>query len=161
MQGNRGMMLEGLVEHTNRQYALKGIAQVQKVATPIKIIRKMPGDKMMACWDKKSTVDFVGCTHDGHYICFDAKETQVKNLPIKNIKDHQLKHLRNTHELGGIAFLLVWFRKEEKCFKLPYQALDAYMQQTTSKSIPLSYFIEHGIEIELGANGFVCPYLTE
>ena len=159
MQGNRGMILEGLVEHTNKQYALKGIAQIQKVATPIKVIRNMPGGKMMACWDRKSTVDFVGCTHEGNYICFDAKETQVKNLPLKNIKDHQMKHLKNTHELGGMAFLIVWFRKEEKCFLLPYEALERFINDSDSKSIPLKYFEKEAKKIQFGENGYVLNYL--
>ena len=64
-QGNRGMLLEQEVELTNKQYAIKGIAQVQKVATPIKVIKKMPGGKLMACWDRKRTVDFIGCLADG------------------------------------------------------------------------------------------------
>lgn len=159
MQGNRGMIFEGLIENTNKQYAIKGIAQIQKVATPVKIIRRMPGDKMMACWDKKSTVDFVGCTKEGNYICFDAKETQVKNLPLKNIKPHQIKHLKNTHDLGGMAFLIVWFRTEQKCFTLPYEALEAFMSVSESKSIPLKYFEEKGQIVEFDNNGFVVNYL--
>ena len=159
MQGNRGMIFEGLIENTNKQYALKGIAQIQKVATPIKIIRRMPGEKLMACWDKKSTVDFVGCTKDGNYICFDAKETQLKNLPLKNIKPHQLKHLKNTHELGGMAFLVVWFRDERKCFNLPYEAIEAFINTSASKSIPIKYFEEKGLQVYFDSNGFVVNYL--
>lgn len=159
MQGNRGMIFESLIENTNKQYALKGIAQIQKVATPVKIIKTMPGGKLMACWDRKSTVDFVGCTKDGTYICFDAKETQLKNLPLKNIKEHQLKHLHNTHRLGGKAFLVVWFREERKCFNLPYKALESFISSNASKSIPLKYFIEHGQEVSFDHPDYIVNYL--
>lgn len=158
-QGRRGMLLEQEVELTNKQYGIKGIAQIQKVATPIKVIRKMPGGKLMACWDKKSTVDFVGCLYDGTYVCFDAKETQEKSLKLANIKPHQLKHMKDTYELGGAAFILVWFRKLEKCYALPYAALEQYIAESTAKSIPIKYFEENAQEIFFGNNGFAINYL--
>ena len=158
-QGNRGMLLEQEVELTNKQYAIKGIAQVQKVATPIKVIKKMPGGKLMACWDRKSTVDFIGCLADGRYICFDAKETQEKSLKLANIKPHQIKHLKATHDMGGAAFILVWFRKVGKCYALPYEALETYMNTSEAKSIPIKYFEENGEEIYFGDNGFSINYL--
>ena len=150
--GNRGMTLEALVELTCKSYAVKGIANIQKIATPVKVLKTYPDGHIYGYWDKKSTVDFVGTVKDGRYVCFDAKETTTGNLPLKNIKDHQLKHLKNTYHLGGMAFLVIWFREKEKCYALGYEYIEKFMNEETRKSIPISYCEKYGKEIEIGTN---------
>lgn len=158
--GNRGMLLEQIVENTNLQYGVKGVAQIQKVATPIKIEKTMPGGKIIAHWDKKSTVDFIGCTSCGMYICFDTKETTVPRLPLDKIKPHQIQHLKKIYQSGGISFILVWFRKEEKCYVLPYAKLEAFIEAAEQKSIPIRYFEENAKEVYFGENGYALNFLS-
>ncbi len=85
-RGLRGSAFEDLINMTNRQYMQRGLAVIQKVPTPITPVEVNNASHTItsAYFEKKSTVDFIGAAQ-GIALCFDAKETQAKNLPLKNI----------------------------------------------------------------------------
>lgn len=155
---NRGMTLEYLIELTNNQYKRDGVAVVQKIPTPVKVVKSYQGGKISGHWEKKSTVDNVGC-FKGKYICFDAKESEKASFPLSNIEQHQINHMKSIVENGGIAFLVIYMRKYNKYYKLDFKQLELFMQQEERKSIPLNYLEEHGQEIGCDNNGYVLNYL--
>lgn len=157
---NRGMGLEMLIEHANDQYAAKGIALIQKVATPWKVIRK--GKQIVNAFpEKKSTVDFIG-VYNGKPIAFDAKQTELKTrFPYANVEKHQIDFMRRWEETGGIAFMLIEFKAHKKTFLVPFAYFDAADKAGARGSIPYESFFEwrNVYEVTQG-NGIVLDYLS-
>ena len=83
------------------------------------------------------------------YIDFDVKETINKtSIPINNILNHQIEHLKNIYENGGIAFLIIYFKMLDRYFILPYKDLAEFIKQNDRKSIPVDYFINSNLEVK-------------
>lgn len=116
---NRGMGLESLIEYANAQYASKGIAQIQKVSTPWKVIRK--GNQIVSAFpEKKSTVDFIG-VYRGKAIAFDAKSTKnTTSFPLANVDEHQVRFIADWVKSGGIGFLLIEFASFGEIYLMPF-----------------------------------------
>lgn len=143
-RGLRGSAFEELVNMTNQLYRKQRLALIQKVPTPIVPIEVNNKEHTItkAYFGEKSTVDYIGVVQ-GIAICFDAKETQNKNFPLKNIHDHQIAFMEDFTEQEGIAFLLVHFKFAKEVFFLPFEQLKHcydLAQQGGRKSIPYEDF---------------------
>ena len=88
-RGLRGSTLEEMINLTNDMYRAKKLALIQKVPTPINPLKLNNADRTitLAYFEQKSTVDYIGVIQ-GVPVCFDAKETGRKSLPIQNIHKH-------------------------------------------------------------------------
>lgn len=150
---NRGIGFEREVELTNLYYKNNNIAFIYKKPTPIQIVKvdysKREKTKITeAYFSKPSTTDYNGI-YDGMYIDFDVKETINKtSIPINNILNHQIEHLKNIYENGGIAFLIIYFKMLDRYFILPYKDLAEFIKQNDRKSIPVDYFINSNLEVK-------------
>lgn len=156
---NRGMGLETLIEYANAQYSAKGIATIQKVATPWKVLWK--GNQVVSAFpEKKSTVDFIGVSK-GKSIAFDAKETELKTrFPLSNIEQHQIDFLRDWEKNGGIAFLIINFKAHNEIYFLPFAYIDGLNATGAKGSIPYASFKEMRNVYQIGqGNGIVLDYL--
>ena len=156
-RGLRGSAFEELIYFTNEIYRRNGLAVVQKIPTPITPV-KLDKDKRitLAYFDKQSTVDYMGAAQ-GIPICFDAKETGQKSLPIQNIHSHQIEFMEDFNRQKGVAFLLVHFSAYGKYFFLPVEILKFYWQQAEQggrKSIPLDAF-EQSYEVFIEKNSVI------
>ena len=145
-RGLRGSTLEEMINSTNEIYQKKGLALIQKIPTPIKPIQieKETRHITLAYFDKQSTVDYIGVVQ-GIAVCFDAKETTLKSLPIQNIHPHQIAFMKDFQKQNGISFLLVYFSAIDSFYFLPFETLEQYWtdsQKGGRKSIPLSAFEE-------------------
>ncbi|NLP46169.1 MAG: Holliday junction resolvase RecU [Epulopiscium sp.] len=145
-RGLRGSTLEELINLTNELYYSKKLALVQKIPTPIKPIKINKENRTitLAYFEQKSTVDYIGVVQ-GIPICFDAKETSQKYLPLQNIHDHQIQFMSCFEEQEGVAFLLVYFSYYNKYFFLPFSILKNWWNQAQNggrKSIPYRVFPE-------------------
>lgn len=155
---NRGRQLETELETTNQYYNSQGIAKIQKIPIPVKVLNfnSQTGKITNAFYEQKSTVDYIG-TYQGRTIVFDAKETNVETrFDLKNIKQHQYQYLKDQHQCGAVAFLLVRFKKLDESYYLPFKLLDEYMvkkQQGGRKSIPYEEIARD--QYKLKANGLV------
>ncbi len=89
-RGLRGSTLEELINMTNDAYANRNLAVIQKIPTPIKPVKIDSENKTvtLAYFEQKSTVDYIGAVQ-GIPVCFDAKETTRRMLPIQNIHEPQ------------------------------------------------------------------------
>ena len=143
-RGLRGSALEELINFTNERYRQEGIAVIQKIPTPITPV-EVDNQKhtiTLAYFDAQSTVDYIGIAQ-GIGICFDAKETGLKSLPVQNIHAHQVQFMDDFNKQGGVAFLLIHFSAMGKYYFLPVEVLKKYWQQAQSggrKSIPIDAF---------------------
>lgn len=156
-RGLRGSAFEELINFTNEMYRKNGLAVVQKIPTPITPVQ-LDKDKRitLAYFDKQSTVDYMGVAQ-GIAICFDAKETGQKSLPIQNIHSHQIEFMEDFNKQKGAAFLLVHFSAYGKYFFLPMEVLKKYWTQAEEggrKSIPFDAF-EQRYEIKIEKNSII------
>lgn len=129
-RGLRGSALEDRINMTNELYKRKGIALIQKVPTPIKPI-KIDKEKRvitLAYFEQKSTVDYIGVVQ-GIPICFDAKETALKSLPLANVHAHQIEFMRAFKDQGGEAFLIVYFKKYDEHYLMDIDTLEFYYNE--------------------------------
>lgn len=157
---NRGMQLEHDIESSNRAYMMKGIAVIQKIATPFKPLRDRQGNFSKLIPAEKSTVDFIGCLN-GRGLAFDAKETNKTNLPLANVHEHQTRYLMRYRDCGGHAFLLVRFVKQNETFILPIKEFIKWHDAVPDggrKSIPYNWFCENCVTV-WSKNGIVLDYL--
>lgn len=143
-RGLRGSVLEDLINFTNERYKQQGVALLQKIATPITPVKINPenGHITLAYFEQQSTVDYIGVAQ-GIPICFDAKETSKKHLPLQNIHNHQIEFMEQFAKQNGISFLIVNFTTLDKYFLLPLETLSLYKKNAENggrKSIPIDAF---------------------
>jgi recombination protein U len=151
------MGLETLIEYANQQYLAKNIAQVQKVATPWKVVRK--GSKIVSAFpEKKSTVDFIG-VYKGRAVAFDAKSTENKTrIPLGNFEEHQLQFLINHLRLGGTAFYIIEFKLLKEIYYLHVMDFWEWYSRFPNSSLTLDWIRRKGSLVEQG-HGIVLDYL--
>lgn len=127
-RGHRGDLLEDLINLTNEYYRKNSFACIDKVATPIKVVKQNElGQITLAYFEKKSTVDFIGIAQK-IAICFDTKETSQTSLPLQNIHKHQLEYMQNFRKHGGISFIIVHFKKTDDYYLVPLEMLEYHIK---------------------------------
>ena len=161
-RGLRGSGFEQSINYTNEVYRQKGLGLIQKIPTPITPIeiQKETGRISLAYFDSKSTVDYIGIIQ-GVAICFDAKETREKSLPIHNIHEHQIEFMRDFKNQGGISFILVHFKFFERYFYMPIDVLIKFWNRAQNggrKSIRFDEF-DKNYEIYPDKNNTIIHYI--
>ena len=146
---NRGMDLENEINKTNLYYLDNDIAVVYKKPTPITIVKvdypKRSAAKVTeAYFQVPSTTDYNGL-YKGQYIDFEAKECASKtSFPLSSIHKHQLEHLKRIIKNGGIAFLIIRFTIYNETYFIKADRFLAFIENSTRKSVPYSWFQENG-----------------
>ena len=157
--GKRGMNLEEEIGRSNQYYLEKKQAVIHKKPTPIQVV-KVDYPKRTAAvireayYRQSSTTDFNG-VYKGTYIDFEAKETKNKtSFPLKNFHEHQIQHMNQCQEQGGITFVIIFFSTLNRVFLLENQELTLFWKNKNKtkgrKSIPLAYIEKKGFEIPFG-----------
>ncbi len=148
----RGMKLEKDINDTNEFYLASNIAVIHKKPTPITLVKVSYPSRNKAIikeayFNTPSTTDYNGI-YKGKYIDFEAKETSGKSFPLSNIHDHQIKHLKQIDNHGGIGFIIVRFTKLNLNYYLGIKEFLNFTENNGKKSIPLEYFTEFGYKIK-------------
>jgi len=161
-RGLRGSAFEEMITLTNQLYQQHGLALIQKIPTPITptAVDNKARTITQAYFEKKSTVDFIGVAQ-GLAICFEAKETAVLSLPLKNIHLHQVEFMENFRRQEGVSFLLVNFKRKDETFLLPSEELARFCEAAAKggrKSIPYSEFDQQ--LVVKNRDGFPVHYLV-
>lgn len=159
---NRGMELEDLIIFTNEIYRKKGLALVDKVATPWAVNYNHKTRKVFSAYPlEKSTVDFIGVSH-GRAIAFEAKSTNIKtNFPLKNIREHQIQYLKTHRNQGGISFFIIEFTKQQEYYFVPIEKIYPWWKNSLTggrKSIPYEWFPTH-CDLITSGHGVPLDYL--
>lgn len=153
--GNRGMDLESDINQSNVYYKEIGKALIYKKPTPIKVQEIKYTNKGIlidkAFFESPSTTDYNGI-YKGCYIDFEAKETKSStSFPLKNIHKHQIEHMMEVINHGGICFLIVRFTKLNITYLLKAEDLKEFLNNNKIRSsIPKDYFEKYGKIIEEG-----------
>ncbi|MFC0523192.1 Holliday junction resolvase RecU [Pontibacillus salicampi] len=149
---NRGMTLEEDINQTNQAYLREGKAVIHKKPTPVQIVdvdfpKRSAAVIREAYFKQASTTDYNGI-YKGSYIDFEAKETKNKtSFPLSNIHDHQVQHMKQIVEHGGICFILIRFSLLEETFFFAAEKLFPYWERQTKggrKSIPYKDIQQEG-----------------
>lgn len=134
-RGLRGSMLEEMINLTNARYREKGLALIQKVPTPITPITIDKDNKQitLAYFEQKSTVDYIGAVQ-GVPVCFDAKECATDSFTLNNVHEHQINFMMEFEKQSGVAFLLIYFKKYDTYYYLPFERLYEYWRRAANGS---------------------------
>lgn len=129
-RGLRGSTLEEMINLTNEKYRANRLAVIQKVPTPITPINidKATRHITLAYFDQKSTVDYIGVVQ-GIPVCFDAKECAGDTFPLQNVHEHQVAFMKEFEQQKGIAFLLIYFKKQDVFYYLTFEELWKYWER--------------------------------
>ena len=160
-RGLRGSTFEELINRTNEIYENSHLCLIQKVPTPITLIRMDEESRhiTLAYFDKKSTVDYIGVVQ-GIPVCFDAKECNTDTFPLQNVHQHQIEFMEKFERQQGIAFLLIHYTKRDTYYYLRFEvlfsfwkrALDGGRKSFRIEELEDAYFFQ-------GKPGVLVPYL--
>lgn len=158
-RGHRGDILEEMICFTHDYYHSLGLCRIDKISTPIKVV-DIDGQGLItkAFFEKKSTVDFIGIIQ-GVFVAFDAKETHLKSLPLKNIHEHQIDYMKDVTRQGGLSFIITHFKFNDTYFLLPYETIQRYYYIEKRKSIPYDAMCPE-LQIEKIRGGSTLDYLS-
>ena len=154
----RGMNLEADLNLTNDHYLATNKAVIHKKPTPIKVVNvsypsRQAAEITKAFYTTPSTTDYNGI-YQGRYIDFEAKETSNKtSFPLQNIHPHQIEHLQQIREHGGIGFVIIAFTSLPEIYLLMIDELQPFYQRHGSggrKSISIDELRSVGYRIEYG-----------
>lgn len=156
---NRGMTLEEDLNVTNEYYLANNIAVIHKKPTPLQIVhvdypKRSAAVIREAYFRKPSTTDYNG-VYRGRHIDFEAKETKNKtSFPLNNFHKHQIEHMKNVLNHGGICFVILKFTSLDEIYLLDAKHLiDFYENRHVQrKSIPKKEIETLGSLIETGYN---------
>ena len=151
---NRGMNLENDINLSNQYYVDTKQAFIYKKPTPVQIVKvdypKRSSAKIVeAYYQTPSTTDYNGI-YKGRYIDYEAKETNNKVFPFKNIFPHQIEHLKNVSRHGGIAFVIIFFRVLEKVYIIDINDFIKYYESDERKSIKVETIEKIGKMVKIG-----------
>jgi len=155
---NRGMTLEEDLNKTNEYYRERQIAVIHKKPTPVQIVqvdypKRSAAVIKEAYFKQASTTDYNG-VYKGKYIDFEAKESQnLASFPLKNFHEHQILHMENVLNHGGICFVILRFTKNEQVYLLEAKHLLTFWERMVNggrKSITKEEVEQNGHYIPLG-----------
>lgn len=157
-QANRGRALEELVLQTNEQYAARGLAAIQRIWTPTRVIRQ--GKQIVSAFHAaKSTVDFTG-VYQGQALAFDVKSTRLKHRwPLRNLDAHQLAYMTAWQDRGGVSFILLEFALYDETYLVPLKVLVEHVADNAA-SLSLITCRQQAVLCRQGSRGYYLDYLA-
>jgi recombination protein U len=150
-----GMLFEEAINQTNEYYRNKDLAHIYKKPTPVQVVKvsyptRTKAKIVEAYYRKPSTTDYNGI-YKGKYIDFEAKETNNLTFSFTHIFSHQLKHLEAVKKHGGLAFVIIFYKKVDKVVIID---IEKFMElyniglKGGKKSISYEDALTVGIEVE-------------
>lgn len=154
----RGMKLEEMINQANQWYLLRDKAVIHKKPTPIQVVsvdypKRSRAVITEAYYRTASTTDYNGI-YNGHYLDFEAKQTNLKTkFPLHNIHQHQIDHMTNCANHGGICFVLFLFKERDEAYVYPIRALledwTGFLANDIT-AIPLKRIQSKGVQANMG-----------
>lgn len=155
---NRGMSLEEELNETNEYYLAHGIACVHKKPIPLQIVKVNYPQRSAAViteayFKQPSTTDYNG-VYKGKYVDFEAKETKNKtSFPLHNFHPHQIEHMKQVLNHGGITFAIIKFTQCSEIYFLEGNYVIQFwnrQEQGGRKSITKQEIETHGHALQSG-----------
>jgi recombination protein U len=161
--GHRGMAFEALLDYAHIEYEQQNIAIIDKIPTPVTVLKMEHGKIVDGFYAKKGLVDYTG-TYRQRPIWFDAKSTiGTSRFPLSFVHEHQVERLLKHQRCGAICFLLFSFEKLGKVFLMSLKNFMFYWNRQFEgkrgyKSIPYEDFATYAFEVT-ASNRCVLDYL--
>jgi len=161
-RGLRGSMLEEMINLTNAKYREKGLALIQKVPTPITPINIDKDNRhiTLAYFEQKSIVDYIGVVQ-GIPVCFDAKECAVDTFTLNNVHEHQIDFMREFEAQNGVAFLLIYYKKQDIYYYLTFDKLFEFWLRAENGGRKSFRFEELDSTYQIKIQGGTCIHYLE
>jgi recombination protein U len=146
------MSLEDDINTSNEYYKVHQIALIHKKPTPVQVVKVNYPSRNKAViteayYRTPSTTDYNG-VYKGKYIDFECKETNHKSsYPFQNIHNHQIEHMKDVYDHGGIAFLIIRLNNHGQTYLYDINHMMKWVN-SSRKSIPIDDIIENGIVIK-------------
>jgi recombination protein U len=155
-------MLEEMINYTNSMYREKKLALIQKVPTPITPIEidKESRHITLAYFEKKSTIDYIGVVQ-GVPVCFDAKECAVETFTMNNIHEHQIEFMKEFEEQNGVAFILIYFKKQDIYYYLTFKKLMEFWERSVQGGRKSFRYDELDPSYQIPVKNSVCIHYLE
>lgn len=117
---SHGMLFENALNITNEYYRIHQMAHIYKKPTPVQVVKvdypkRSKARIIEAYYRTPSTTDYNG-VYKGRYLDYEAKETNNLNFAFKHIFPHQIKHLTDVAHHGGIAFLIIYYKRVNEIY---------------------------------------------
>lgn len=160
--GHRGDFTENIINNTNEYLLQEHLALINKISTPVKVLKRQKYKITDAFFEKKGILDYIGICQ-GLPIAFDAKETNQKSLPLSDIAEHQYEYMENFIKQKGYAFIICNYKKLEKFYFIPGETVLSYYYKSLKggrKSIPQKN-LEKEYEIEFDKWNCMLNYLVQ
>lgn len=152
-----GMLFENALNTTNEYYRIHNKAIIYKKPTPIQVVKvdypmRSKAKITEAYYKTPSTTDYNGI-YKGKYIDYEAKETNSLSFSFTHIFPHQIDHLINVKKQGGIAFVIIYYKKVDEVVIIDideFNKLYSDSEETGKKSISVEVAIEIGKSVKKG-----------
>lgn len=152
-----GMMFENALNITNEYYRINNKAIIYKKPTPVQVVKVDYPDRKKAkiteaFYRTPSTTDYNGI-YKGKYVDYEAKETTKTSFSFKHIFTHQVDHLRKTKEMGGICFVLIYYKVVNEIYLIDIDIFYKLFQESENgarKSISIEKAKEVGVLVNQG-----------
>lgn len=153
-KANQGMDFEKMLNDSNNYYLSRNIANIHKKPTPVTIVKvdypmRSKAKIVEAYYQTPSTTDYNGI-YNGFYIDFEAKETIKHTFYFSHIYEHQVKHLESISSLGGIAFVIIFFKSDNKIFIININEFKKLYYDEKKKSITVDDCEKIGMIVSTG-----------
>ena len=140
-----GMLFENALNKSNEYYQIHKRALIYKKPTPIQVVKVSYPERSKAkitegYYKTPSTTDYNGI-YRGKYIDYEAKETNNLSFSFRHIFIHQIDHLVNVDKLGGIAFVIIYFKRVNEVYIIDIKDFNRLYQESLKggvKSIKLT-----------------------
>lgn len=115
-----GELFEKMISASCDWYLSEKVAKIEKQSEPMKVIKPLSLGRFVACFAKKSGVDYKGTLAGGKAVCFEAKHTDTKIMPRSRLEEWQIDYLKEHMEMGAITFVLLSFGLE-RFYRIPFE----------------------------------------
>ena len=120
LKKQNGVIFENALNISNDYYRINNTAIIYKKPTPIQVVKvdypvRSKAKIVEAYYKTPSTTDYNGI-YNGKYIDYEAKETNNLSFSFKHIFTHQMEHLKKVKEHGGIAFIIIYYKRANEVF---------------------------------------------
>lgn len=154
---SHGMLFENSLNLSNEYYRLQGIAYIYKKPTPIQIVKvdypaRNKAKITEAYYRTPSTTDYNGI-YRGKYVDYEAKETHNLSFAFKHIQPHQIEHLTNISRMGGIGFVIIYYKKVNEIYIIDINVFNQLLEEGLAggtKSIPVETARKVGVFVKQG-----------
>lgn len=158
-----GMLFENALNITNEFYRIHNKAIIYKKPTPIQVVKvdypaRSKAKIVEAYYKIPSTTDYNGI-YKGKYIDYEAKETISKSFSFTHIFPHQIEHLLSIKKHGGIAFVIIYFKKFNQVVIIDIDEFNQEYVESNKDGAKKSIEYERALEIGKPVkNGYTPPF---